>query len=263
MKKLVLLSLLLTAVMFYYIASAEGMSGCDTNCAACHTLTEEEATDILKQLGPAITVKKIQVAPSKGLWEITIKAEDKEGHQKDGVVYLDYSKGNVILGNILKLKTKENLTDKRMGELKKFDYKSIPTKNAIVLGSKKAKYKIIVFTDPDCPFCQKLHGDLKQVVAERDDIAFYIMLFPLTEIHPDSYKKAVSIMCTKSMKLLDDAAEKKEIPEENCSTKAVDDNIKLGNKLGITGTPTVILPDGRQYRGNMKTEELLKAIENK
>lgn len=260
---MVLMGMLLMAVMFYYTATTEGMSGCDTNCVACHTLTEEEATDILKQLGPAITVTKVQGAPSKGLWEVTIKAADKEGHQKDGVVYIDYSKGNVILGNILKLKTRENMTEKRMGEIKKFDYKSIPLKNAILLGNKKAKYKIIVFTDPDCPFCQKLHGELKQVVAERDDIAFYILMFPLTEIHPGSYKKAVSIMCTKSLKLLDDAAEKKEIPEENCSTKAVDDNIKLANKLGITGTPTVILPNGRQYRGNMKTEELINAIENK
>ncbi len=239
------------------------MSGCDTNCSACHTLTEDEATEILKQLGPSITVKRVQVAPSKGLWEIAVKAEDKEGHQKDGVVYLDYSKGNVILGNIIKLKTRENLTDKRMGELKKFDYKSIPLKNALLLGEKSAKHKLIVFTDPDCPFCQKLHGDLKQVVSERSDIAFYIILFPLTEIHPDAYKKTASIMCKKSLKLLDDVMEKKEIAEDKCGSKIIDENIKLGNKLGITGTPTVILPDGRQYRGNMKTDELIKGIENK
>jgi len=52
---------------------------------------------------------------------------------------------------------------------------------------------------------------MKQVVSERKDIAFYIKMFPL-KMHPGAYEKARAIICEKSLKLLEDAFEQKQIP---------------------------------------------------
>ena len=48
---------------------------------------------------------------------------------------------------------------------------------------------------------------MKKVVRERKDIAFYIKMFPL-KIHPGAYDKAKTIVCEKSLKLLEDAYQK-------------------------------------------------------
>ncbi len=89
---------------------------------------------------------------------------------------------------------------------------------------------------------------MKKVVKERTDIAFYIKMFPL-KIHPGAYDKARAIVCGNSLSLLDAAFEKKQLATASCKTSAVDDNLKLCDKLGITGAPTLVLPDGRVLSG--------------
>jgi len=89
---------------------------------------------------------------------------------------------------------------------------------------------------------------MKKVVAERKDIAFLIKLYPLP-MHKEAYDKAKSIVCEKSLALLENAMAKKQIPKPKCKTSVVDDNINLAQSLGITGTPTLVMPDGRVIPG--------------
>ena len=101
---------------------------------------------------------------------------------------------------------------------------------------------------------------MKKVLEKRQDIAFYIMLFPLP-MHKDAARKSKTIVCEKSLALLDDAFEKKQIPDPKCDTTVVDDNIKLGQKLGISGTPAMIFPDGRLVPGATDADSIVKMID--
>lgn len=101
---------------------------------------------------------------------------------------------------------------------------------------------------------------MKKIIAERIDIAFYLKLYPLKG-HVDSAWKSKSIICSKSLQLLEDNFEKKPIPKEDCSSKEVDENIKLAEKNGITGTPTIIFPNGSVYSGSLEADRLIKMID--
>lgn len=239
-------------------AGAGAFGGCDSNCASCHKLTKEEATNLIKAFDPKASVENVQQSPSKGLWELTVN-----GEKGKGIAYLDYSKGNLILGNIVKIKTKENLTADKLSDIQRVDISTIPIQNALYLGDTKAKYIFIIFTDPDCPFCRNFHKEVNETLKKRKDVAFYLVLYPLPQLHPDSYRKSKSIICEKSIKLFNEAVEGKAIPNPKCDTKVIDDNIKLAEKIGITGTPTVIMPDGRIVRGALKMEDILKKLEKK
>ena len=100
------------------------------------------------------------------------------------------------------------------------------------------------------------------MITERRDIAFYIILYPLP-MHKDAYDKAKAILCEKSLDLLDAAFEKKPLPKPSCDTKAVDENLKLAEKLGITGTPAVIFPDGTLIPGAMEADAIIRQIDRK
>lgn len=102
---------------------------------------------------------------------------------------------------------------------------------------------------------------MKKVIAQRMDIAFYIKLYPL-KMHKDAYWKSKSIICNKSIQLLEDNFEKKPIQKTECDTKEIDNNIKFAEKNGITGTPTMILPDGSIYLGAPEADKLLKIIDD-
>ena len=102
---------------------------------------------------------------------------------------------------------------------------------------------------------------MKKVIEERKDVAFYIKLFPLP-MHKEAYDKAKAIVCEKSLKLLEDAFEKKALPKPSCETNVIDENIKLAQSLGITGTPAIILPDGRVISGYKDAKALIELIGN-
>ncbi len=225
-------------------------------------MTKEEAIEVLRVLDPDIKVLSVEHAPVEGLWEVAI---DSRGGK--GMVYIDFAKKNILIGNILNIATKTNLTKKKFDEINRIDPSLIPLDDALVMGDPDAKYKVIVFDDPDCPYCAKLHLEIKQVIEKRKDIVFYLKMFPLRQIHPQAYEKSKTIVCEKSnekaIKLLEDAYAKKEVPKPSCDTKVIDENIELAKKLGITSTPKLIFGDGRTAGGAIKAEELIKLIENR
>ncbi len=242
------------------LVSGYAFSGCEENCQKCHSLSDQEARLILDKMKAAdAKILKIQMSPVKGLWEVAV--EDKG---KRGLLYVDFSKKYLLAGgSIVEVNAAINKTKERLDELnkdKRISPASVPLKDALVLGSNTAPKKVIVFTDPDCPYCAKLHQEMKKVVAERMDIAFYMKLFPL-RIHPDAYWKSKSIVCNKSIKLLEDNFDKKPIPKNGCDTKEVDKTIQFADKNGISGTPTMIFPDGSIYQGPIEADRLIKMVD--
>ena len=120
----------------------------DQDCSTCHTLNAEQAKIILNDLIPNVKVIHVQPAPITGLWEIGI---DMEGRK--AIVYLDYAKKNIISpatrGEVINIKTKTSLTQESFQKINKVDVSQIPLTNALVMGDKTAKHKVIVFDDPD------------------------------------------------------------------------------------------------------------------
>jgi thiol:disulfide interchange protein DsbC len=247
MKKMLLLTFLLALVLSLVSIRSEAYAfgGCESDCQKCHTLEKTEVQQILTKFkAEDAKILDIKMSPVKGLWEISL--EDK-GNK--GVMYISFSKKYIIGGSIFEIdtalnKTQETLSTAAQPADRYVDTSKIPLDGTILMGDKDARYKVIVFTDPDCPFCLKLHSEIKKILSEKKDIAFYLKLMPL-KFHPDAYWKAESILCSKEpIRLLEENFEKKTIPKPDCDTKLPDENIKLGEELGITGTPTMIMPDG-------------------
>lgn len=100
---------------------------------------------------------------------------------------------------------------------------------------------------------------MKKVIEKRKDIAFFIKMFPL-KMHPGAYEKAKAIVCEKSLTLLDDAFEKKQLPKAKCETSVINENMKLAEELGITGAPALIMPDGRVISGYREADTIIKLV---
>lgn len=224
-----------------------GMTGCGKNCAECHKLSIEEASKILDSKANQATVTDVRPSPIKGLWQITVT----QGGNRFAV-YVDFAKEYLIQLQGAPMALKRRTVD--VGK--------IPADDAVVIGSKRAEKKIIVFSDPDCPFCRKLHTEMKKAVEKRKDVAFYVMLYPLP-MHPGAYKKALAVQCEKTMKLLDAAFEGAEMKEPTCSdTKTIDNNIALAKSLSIDGTPALIFPNGEVLPGYVEADRILNVLDN-
>jgi thiol:disulfide interchange protein DsbC len=260
-----MLKVLVSVVAFVTLSAtplfAMDKQGHSNDCTSCHTLSIKEASELLKATGG--TVKSIKDSPIKGMYELLM---EKDGRQ--GLIYIDYAKKHLMQGFMIDLVTLQPVTAHTKQELPQqtqpasLDVKTIPLENSIVMGNPNGAKKIYVFTDPDCPYCRKFHAELKKLAKTAPDVAIYIMPFPLA-MHPGAYDKARAILEAKSQDVLDKAFEGKDVPkpEKDVSKAQVDANIKFGNANGITGTPTLVLPDGKIVVGGKDAESLKKMLE--
>ena len=211
---------------------------------------EGEAGKILGKM--VDNVVGVVQGPFPGIWEVDVARDGKTYP-----IYLDYSLKYLFNGQFIRLADMENLTGLRYQDLNRVDVSSIPLKDAIVVGNRKAKKGIIVLTDPTCPYCVKLHGEIKKAVEKNPEVAFYVMPYPRNRNDQATYNNCLAAVCSKSEKLLDDVYAGKEVPAPTCKSTAVDDTMKLADRLGIQGTPSMVLPDGRIVSGYMEADALL------
>lgn len=226
----------------------------DKACTECHKLDKKDAEAIVKKIAPTGTITEIKMSPIKGVWQIDVEA----GEGKKGTLYLDFSK-KYLMAQIIPVESIGKQPPAR-----KVDVSKIPLDDAIVLGQATATKKVIVFTDPDCPYCRQLHEIMKQVIAKHTDVSFALIMNPLP-MHKDSPKKAQTILCTKSVAILDDAFSGKAVPEPaaTCTAAAVERSTALARSLEFNGTPTLVRDDGIVLSGFLPEDKLMDWINKK
>jgi len=248
--------LLVLAACFYPL-TATGFGGPvheKGECSSCHTLNDEEAADLLKDV--VRDVKGIGFARVPGLFAVSVKGKDG----RSGLVYIDFSKSYIISGVTIGIADKKNISKIELMNLSRVDTAAIPVADSLIVGNPKAEKKVFLFTDPQCPFCKKLHPELKKVVQSDPRVVFFIKMLPLVSLHPDSLRISKAIMCEKSVKLLETSFEGGKIPDPACDSDIIDRTVKLARELGIGSTPTLVLPDGRVAPGYRPAKEILKLI---
>jgi thiol:disulfide interchange protein DsbC len=243
-------------------APALAKTGHGGECASCHTLSEKEATELLRNTGGTVT--SVKQSPAQGLFELLVEREGQKG-----IIFMDYSKKYVIQGMVFDREKLEPVSAHkaefpRPKQQATLDVRSIPTGGAVVMGNPRGAKKLYVFTDPDCPYCRKGHAELKKLTKIAPDVAIYVVLYPLP-MHPEAYDKARAVVETRSVDILDKAFEGKETPKptRESSKKIIDGNISFANANGISGTPTLVMPNGRIEVGMRDAETMKKMLEEK
>ncbi|BAP35692.1 putative thiol--disulfide interchange protein [Acinetobacter guillouiae] len=206
----------------------------------------------LKTKYPEIQVKSVQNSPIKDVYEVYMGGR---------IVYTNEEAKYFFVGNLIDLKEQKNLTEERMQTLKSIDVKSLPLKQAIKHVKGKGERVIYVFSDPDCPYCQNLEKELKNI----DNLTVYLFLYPITRLHPNAESISQQIWCSKNQyQAWEDYLIDKKQPSANKScTTPIEKNIALAKSLEVDGTPTFFLQDGTRISGAREAGEielLLKAV---
>ena len=166
--------------------------------------------------------------------------------------YLSQDLKFLFIGSVIDLRTLKNLTSEKVREMRRIDFSSLPRSDAIKVS--EGKRVIAVFTDPDCPYCKKLHVEL----GKLKDVAVYVYLFPLSN---EGRNKAIQVWCSEDrVKALDLAFNGGKLKASLCESHPIDRNISLGQKLFISGTPVIITDRGEFINGYVKAEVIEKAL---
>lgn len=183
-----------------------------------------------------------------GLYEVVLKSGE--------LIYTDEKASFIIDGRVIDTRTRKDVTQARLAQLSAIDFSTLPLNQAIKQVKGNGKRVIATFEDPNCGYCKRLGKEL----AQMDDVTIYTYLYPI--LSPDSTAKSNNIWCAKdkAKAWTDWIVNAKAPASASCDTSAVEKNVALGQKLRISGTPTIFLADGTRIGGFLPAAELEKAI---
>ncbi len=198
---------------------------------------------------PEAPIVSVTKTPYSGLYEVYM-----DGH----LFYADEKAQYIIMGDVLDVKSRTNLSQERLAKLNAVKWDTLPLNNAIKLVKGKGERKIVLFSDIDCPYCRKFDAELAKV----DNITVYTFLYPIEGLHPKAVQASRQIWCAPDKnKAWDDYLSGGKIPaNDGKCANPVDDNIALANKLNVNGTPTIIFQNGQRVPGMIpaaKLEEMM------
>jgi thiol:disulfide interchange protein DsbC len=202
----------------------------------------------LKDQYPATKITAVRESPAKGIYEVIMGRN---------IAYTDEAGRYMIFGHLYDMKEQKDLTAGVLEALNKVDTSLLPKRDAIKKVQGKGGRTLFVFSDPDCPYCKRLEAEL----AKLDNVTIYTLLYPLDGLHPDARRKAEAIWCAEDrVKAWDAFMQKGTLPESRSCDNPVDHNVRLGNSLGINGTPTIIFEDGALAPGMLPAAEIERRL---
>ncbi len=193
----------------------------------------------------------VSEAPVNGLYEVTFGPK----------IYYISADGRYLLdGELFNLESRTNLTEQKRATTRLKALKSIDESSLIVYKAKgKEKHILTVFTDIDCGYCRKLHNGMEKM--NELGITVRYMAYPRAGLGSPSYDKAVNVWCAKDRNKAMDLAKSGTAPKSASCDSPVRDHFEMGQVMGVTGTPALVLEDGTLMPGYLPPEKLSMALD--
>ncbi|MDA1107060.1 MAG: thioredoxin fold domain-containing protein [Proteobacteria bacterium] len=215
----------------------------------------DEAAKINKALETLLPGKKpdsVTASAIPGVYEVSYGAT---------VLYMTQDGRYLIRGDVIDVAQEENLTELKRSQARLKVINGISESSMIVFAPKQVKHTITVFTDIDCGYCRKMHGEMAQL--NKYGIKVRYLAYPRTGIDSPSYVKAVSAWCAKDRNAaLTHAKADEDVPQKTCA-HPVQQHMQAVKQVGVSGTPTLILEDGSLIPGYVPAERLMEMLDGR
>ena len=207
---------------------------------------------VLTDLMPKTEADSIKPAAFPGMYEAIYGPQ---------VIYISGDGRYMLEGDLYDLKNQVNLTEanRRVGREKVIS--EMDEKSMIVFSpaADKVKYTITAFTDIDCGYCRKMHKQIDEY--NKLGIAMRYVSYPRSGVDTPSYYKAVSVWCAADRKAaMTQAKSGVVLPKADCETP-IKAHMEAAKLVGVTGTPTLVLENGRVIPGYVEPKRLIQILD--
>ncbi|HEX2531890.1 MAG TPA: DsbC family protein [Burkholderiaceae bacterium] len=196
------------------------------------------------RLGEGVKVDTVVKTPYAGLFEI---------RTGENILYTDEKAKYLFIGRVLDTATYRDYTKERLDEINKIKFSDLPLDSALKMVKGNGKRVIAVFEDPNCTYCKRFRRTLQDV----DNVTVYTFMYNI--LSPDSAVKSKNIWCANDrVKAWDDwMINGKTAPAASADCTAPNEKVlALGQKLKVTGTPTIFFTDGTRIPGAIDAKAL-------
>lgn len=214
-------------------------------------VAQAEGTDLQKKVEsyfPNSKVEGLTQTPYLGLYEVLVDGE---------IFYTDEKAEYFFMGHVVDAKRRVSLTSERMQQLResrRIAIDTLPLEHAIKTVKGNGERSLIVYSDPNCPYCKRLEKELTEVT----DITIQTVLYPILK---NSMPIAKAIWCADNQqKAWDDFMLESVEPKSKDCEAPLQKLLASGQENRVTGTPTLIFADGSVVPGLIPVEEIERRL---
>ena len=206
---------------------------------------EQQIRARFKASRPDLVLGKIEKSRIPGIFAVQINGGPLIHATEDGKYFFSGDLYSLADHGVVNL-SEQGRQVERVASLKK-----VKRKDMIIFSPPgKPKASLYVFTDVDCPYCRKLHKEVPELNKLGIEVRY--LAFPVHHNKP----RMVTVWCSDDRNSALTAMKNGEsVPEKTCPNP-VDDEMKLGARLGVQGTPGIVTTDGTLLPGYMPAEKL-------
>lgn len=205
----------------------------------------------LKAIDPRVVPDRIAPAPMPGFQEVIVSGQ---------VIYFSDDGRYMLQGSLYDVKAKKDLSQIGLSVLRREALSKVPVSERIVFAPVGIrKHSVSVFTDIECGYCQKLHSEIAEY--NKLGIAIEYLAFPRAGLASQDALAMESVWCSADRrKALTDAKNGRPVPPKRCDNP-VAAQYKIGQQIGLQGTPMIINSDGVALPGYLPPDKLLEALD--
>ena len=214
----------------------------------------QELVSKLRSARPGLQVGDVRSAPIEGMYQIQLL--------NGPTVYMTEKGDHLIAGDLFQVTPGRlvNVTEQARGEERRQALAKLDKDNMIVFSPEgETKAHINVFTDVDCGYCRMLHQEVPEL--NRMGIEVRYLAYPRAGVGSDAYKKLATAWCADNpQETLTQLKSGKSMPFKVCEDNPVAEQYTLGQQLGVTATPALVLESGELQLGYLKANELAQRL---
>jgi thiol:disulfide interchange protein DsbC len=219
------------------------------------TATADEARikQAIAGINAMIQIESVSAIDQTPFFEVTLEGGER--------IYTDATGSHFIAGDLYQVEASgvKNLTDIGRRKERQAILSGLDDSKLVVFSpSGEVKHSLLVFTDIDCGYCRRLHSEIEQLLENGVEVRY--AAFPRAGVGSESHAKYVSVYCAKDQNQAMTLAKQGETPEVATCNNPIAEQYQLGQKLGITGTPTLIFESGEMQPGYAPWQDLLKRM---
>lgn len=211
---------------------------------------EERIREAIERVSPDTEVESVSSTPVPDLYAVRVQGT---------LVYITADGRYLLQGELIDLVTQRSLTeDARRGERAE-RLAELPEAEMIVYEPEGGvEHEVTVFTDIDCPYCQRMHAELDGYLERGIRIRYLLM--PRAGRDSDSYDKAVAAWCADDPQAALTQAKRGDAIERRRCEHPVDAHLDLAERFGVRGTPSLVLEDGTMMSGYRPPADLAEVL---
>ncbi len=239
----------LLAVMLCLFAGSSGLVFAES--------PDELIKQNLQKVDPRIKVNSISEAPVEGMREVVLNSGE--------VLYSDSKGEYFIIGQLYRYTNDAgfvNLTEEKAKTQRQDKIATVAKEDMVVFAPEgEVKATLNIFTDVDCPYCRKLHNEVPKLNEMGVQVNY--LAFPRNGKGTRAYHTMVSIWCANGedakRKAMTDAKSGLNLEKNTCENPVMQ-QLALGQSVGVTGTPAMVLDDGTLVPGYIPAARLGKML---